>query len=97
MAKKAAKRAAAPVVAPAAPAKKAKPAKKAAAKPAAVASDAKPQFDSRGIQFDAAQHATGANKEPHRDSAGNFVRKSDHYEAPKAAGRGSYPDSFRHE
>lgn len=58
---------------------------------------AKPQFDGRGIQFDPAVHATGAGAEPHRDSGGNFVRKADHYEAPKAAGRGAYPDTFRHE
>lgn len=71
-----------------------KPAGKGAVMPPA---NPKPQFDGRGTQFDAEQHAVGANNEPHRDSAGNFVRKEHHYQAPKAAGRGAYPDTFRHE
>lgn len=69
------------------PAKKSKRAKKAPSSPNPSATD------STGKHFDAGVHAAETDGTPVKDSAGRFIRKELHYQAPKKA---HYPDSFRH-
>lgn len=88
---KPAKPAEAPAPKPAkAKAKKAPKAKKVAAVPHVVT----PMTDRAGTPFDPAVHAVHADGvTPHADSAGKFIRKSDHYDGAKKA---HYGDTYRH-
>lgn len=70
--------------------KKAPKAKKAAAAEHVVT----PMTDRSGTPFDPAVHAVHADGvTPHADSAGKFIRKSDHYDGAKKA---HYGDTYRH-
>lgn len=69
-------------------------------KPAAKARAAKPanepvnvMTDRRGTVFDPKVHAATADGTPHADSAGNYIRKENHYDGAKKA---HFADSFRH-
>lgn len=53
-----------------------------------------PMTDRSGTPFDPAVHAVHADGvTPHADSAGKFIRKSDHYDGAKKA---HYGDTYRH-